>query len=181
MPERMSLADAWHMPVKHTQALLLPGVFRKQQSPRALGMHFGCFTSSRRVLSCSQGGFLLSTEPGEHSSHPIPGRRASHMLFLYSPALLQLKYPPGGRTSTLTRAKTPCRPCTSLPKSWITPALRSRGSSGQAGSSSRPLHVSPPLAAWCRCCHPPASRAAHLTSTFWGSSSPPVPTSAMIP
>lgn len=95
------------------------------------------------------GGFLLSAEPGEHSSHPIPGRRASLMLFLYSPALLQLKYPPGGRTSTLTRAKTPCRPCTSLPKSWITPALRSRGSSGQAGSPSWPLRVSP------RGCPPP--------------------------
>lgn len=60
---------------------------------------------------------------------------SSHALCAF-PASLQLKYRPGGRTSTLTLAKTPCRPCTSLPKSWITLALKSRGSSGQASSSS---------------------------------------------
>lgn len=70
MPERMSLADAWHMPVKHTQALLLPGVFRKQQSPRALGMHFGCFTSSRRVLSCSREGFCSAQSQGSTAATP---------------------------------------------------------------------------------------------------------------
>lgn len=56
----------------------------------------------------------------------------SHALFL---PFLQLKYQPGGRTSTLTLVKTPCRPCTSLPKSWITLVLKLRGSSGQASSS----------------------------------------------
>lgn len=49
------------------------------------------------------------------------------------PPLLQLKYRPGGHTLTQTLAKIPCRLCTSLPKSWITPVLKSRGSSGQAG------------------------------------------------
>lgn len=66
------------------------------------------------------------------------GALPSHFHVPFLP-FLQLKSQPGGRTSTLTPVGTPCRPCTSSPKSWTTRVLKLSASLAQASSLRWPL------------------------------------------